>query len=96
MTGSSGFTLCGLRTATSSSSPKSGFRTYTGIISRPSAVFVKIHEHPSASDALADKLGLVIDADHKMEGRVLVHVSDSARDFGHLRIFYDGLECVHY
>ena len=74
---------------------ESGFRVHRGILSRHSAVFVKILEHPSNvdSDALADKLDLVIDADHKIEGSVVVHVSDSTHDFGHLlRIFYDGFE----
>ena len=74
-------------------SEESGFRVHKGVLSRHSAVFVKILEHPNDSDALADELGLVIDADHKIEGSVVVHVSDSAHDFAHLlRIFYDGFE----
>ena len=74
-------------------SEESGFRVHKGVLSRHSAVFVKILEHPNDSDALADELGLVIDADHKIEGSVVVHVSDSTHDFGHLlRIFYDGFE----
>ena len=72
---------------------ESGFHVHKGILSRHSAVFVKILGHPSDSDALADELGLVIDADRRIEGSVVVHVSDSAHDFGHLlRIFYDGFE----
>ena len=75
---------------------ESGFRVHKGILSRHSAVFVKVLEHPSSvdSDALVDELGLVIDADNtKIEGNVVVHVSDSTHDFGHLlRTFYDGFE----
>ncbi|KAM5544906.1 hypothetical protein V8D89_001804 [Ganoderma adspersum] len=70
-----------------------GFRVHKGILSRHSAVFVKVLEHLNDSDALADELGLVIDAGHKVEGSVVVHVSDSAHDFVHLfRIFYDGFD----
>ncbi len=72
---------------------ESGFRVHRGVLSRHSAAFVKLLDDASDSETLADQLNIVINPDNTIEGSVMVHVSDSAHDFGHLlRIFYDGFE----
>ncbi|PIL28388.1 hypothetical protein GSI_09539 [Ganoderma sinense ZZ0214-1] len=80
---------------------ESCFRVHKGVLSRHSAAFVKLLDGPMASDseALSDQLGVVIDADNKIDGSAasVVHVSDSAHDFAHLlRIFYDGFDYLKY
>ncbi|KAI1792054.1 hypothetical protein LXA43DRAFT_358848 [Ganoderma leucocontextum] len=76
---------------------ESGFRVHKSVLSRHSSVFVKILNDSNDSDALLDQLGIVIDADNKIEGSVVIHVSDSTHDFGHLlRIFYDGFDYLKH